>query len=342
MKVGLLFGGKSFEHDISIITANVIYHAIKENYEVILLYIDRNGDLKIPKKMKIDEFIKGRKFKRFTFVKNGVISGYKKIFLDAIISTMHGTNGEDGLSAMIANLYGIPYVGSNHISSSVTIDKYFTYAVLRSDNIKTVSTKYYLKGDIIAVKKFPVIIKPARLGSSIGISKVNNIFELEEKLKLAFLYDDKIIIQPFIENFKEYNQAAYFSDGKIVTSNVEEVFKSKDILSFDDKYINSKTEKKHAFITDEILIEKITKITKKVYSSLELSGVVRIDYMLVDDVILVNEINTIPGSLAYYLFEQNIDKLMSQLIKNALLEHQNKKHYGFESSVLSQKFTYKK
>ena len=341
MRIGILFGGKSFEHDISIISANIIYHGIKDKYDVSLLYIDKNGNFYNPKKIDIIELANDKKYKKFAFVKGGIKTlKYQKI--DVIISVMHGVNGEDGMASMIANLYEIPYVGSNNISSGLLLDKHFTYALLRNLKIKTISTKFYTNNTLDNTLKLPVIIKPARLGSSIGISKVNDIDKLEEKVNQALKFDSKIIIQPFIENFREYNQAAYLYKGDVFVSNVEEVFKSEDILSFDDKYLSSKVKKNHAFVTEEEIVEKVTTLTKKIYSNLELSGIVRIDYMECGGEVYVNEINTTPGSLAYYLFNEDILSLLEKQIYTALLNFQNKKETIFKSSVLYQKYNYKK
>lgn len=342
MRIGILFGGKSYEHDISIITANIIYHALKDKFEVLLLYINKDGDFESPKTMDMNNFATSKKYRRFNFVSGGVKIGCKKIDVDVMITAMHGINGEDGLAAVIGNLYNIPFVGSNHISSATLMDKYFTYAILRSNCIKTVYTNFYLKDDKVTVKDYPIIVKPSRLGSSIGISKISNKKDLKEKCDEAFLYDNKIIIQPFIEEFKEYNQAAYFSDGEIIVSNIEEVFKSFDILSFDDKYVGGKFSKGHAFITDEKLIERITEITKEVYKLFELSGIVRIDYIFKDNNIFVNEVNTTPGSLAFYLFEDKLSNLLEKQIINALHQFQNQKNTTFESSILNQNYLYKK
>ena len=249
VRIGILFGGKSFEHDISIVSANVVYHGLKDKYEVYLLYIDKEGNFLNPKKLDILEMANDKKYKKFSFVKGGIKTN-KLQRIDVIISTMHGLNGEDGLASIIANLYDIPYVGSNHISSGLLLDKHFTYAILRNLKIKTINTKFYIDNKIDDNLKLPLIIKPARLGSSIGISKISDINEFSDKAVKAFKFDNKIIVQPFIENFREYNQAAYLYKGEVIVSNVEEVFKSEDILSFDDKYLSTKIKKNHAFITD--------------------------------------------------------------------------------------------
>ena len=342
MRIGLLFGGKSFEHDISIISTNIIYHALKEKYKVSLLYIDKTGNFTNPKDINIEKFSEGKKFRSFSFCKKGIKVGCKFYNIDVIINVMHGQNGEDGTGAVLANLFDIPFVGTNNISSGLLLDKHFTYAILRNIGVDTINTKPYLKGEKISGTRFPLIVKPARLGSSIGINKINSINQLDEKIKKSFEFDNKIVIQPFIKEFRECNQAAYFYQDKIVVSNVEEVFKSDEILSFDDKYLSTKTVKKHAFITEEDLIEKISLITKKIYHNLELSGIVRIDYMIVDERIYVNEINTTPGSLAYYLFEEKILNLLEKQIHHALLNFQNQKTTSFTTSVLNQNYTYKK
>ena len=189
--------------------------------------------------------------------------------------------------------------------------------------------------------KYPIIIKPARLGSSIGIKKVDSYLDLEKELDYAFRFDSKLIIQPYISEFKEFNQAAYIYKDEVILSNVEEVFKKDEILSFDDKYIKD-TNTNHRLISDENIINRISKITKEIYTKLELSGIVRIDYMYFDDTVYVNEINTIPGSLAYYLFDESIESLLDKQRENSLFEFQNKRITTFNTNVLHKKYRYKK
>ena len=339
MNIGILFGGKSFEHDISIITANIIYHALCERFKVYLLYIDKDGSFKSMRKIDFESFEDKVGFKRFSFINQGIKIGCRKIRLDVIIGSMHGINGEDGISSMICNLYDIPYVGSNHISSGLLMDKHFTYAVLRSNGVKVLKTKYLFDKENISFDlKYPLIIKPARLGSSIGINVIKNDCDLENKLDQSFNYDSKVILQPFIEEFREVNQALYSYMDEIYVSNLEEVFKHDEILSFEDKYIESKIKKNKEFLKDELLIEKISSISKKVYALFELSGIVRIDYMIIDGEVYLNEINTTPGSLSYYLFDLEPYVLFERNIYEALRKCNNKKKTIFLSSVLSQKY----
>ena len=341
MEVGILFGGKSFEHDISIITANTIYHILKEKYNIHLLYINQNGRFKYLKKMDIKQFVEKKKLRDFSFVFGGIRCGIKREKLDVIINVMHGINGEDGLASVISNLYNIPFVGTSHIPAGVLMDKHFTYAILLENNIKVLETNFLIKDEKIKDYSFPLIIKPARLGSSIGINICNDLTEFENRLNESFKYDNKVIIQPFINCFREVNQAIYFYNNDYVLSNIEEVFKKDEILSFKDKYEDVKISRKKRFISDLTLIEKINAISKKIYALFELSGVVRIDYMIIDDEIYVNEINTTPGSLSFYLFDNSSD-MFSNLIYEALKNFQNKPNTTFESFVLYQKNIYKK
>ena len=341
MKVGILFGGKSFEHDISIITCSIIYHSLKEKHDIYLIYLDKDGMIRFSKDMDLENFKNYLKLRKINFIYKGISFKYKKIKLDVIINAMHGINGEDGLAHSISKIYDIPFVGSNNISSAVLMDKYFTYALLKSNNIKTIPTKFVFKDDELLIEDFPVIVKPARLGSSIGIKVINNKEELSG-LKDAFLFDDKVVVQPFFTDFREFNQAAYLYKGDIILSNVEEVFHKSEYLSFEDKYTDSKVNRKHILAIDKKLIERISDITKKVYKIFELSGVIRVDYMMVNGRILLNEINTTPGSFAYYLFETEISELLSRLIYEGLKVYQNQKKTVFESSVLDQDYNYKK
>ena len=291
--------------------------------------------------MDIGNFKSNQKFNEFNFTCKGIFYRHRKIRLDVIVNSMHGINGEDGFADVIAKLFDIPFVGSGAIQSAVLMDKHYTYALLKNNNIATIPTKFIFKDDEIKINEYPVIVKPARLGSSIGIKKISNADELAV-INEAFTFDDKVVVQPFITDFKEYNQSAYMYQGEVILSNVEEVYHHDQFLSFEDKYTNVKVGKKHSFISDEKLLNKISLITKKVYKLFELSGVVRVDFIEKNGKILLNEINTIPGSYAYYLFDTDISILLDRLIYEALKNHQNKRNTVFLSSVLDLEYNYKK
>ena len=181
---------------------------------------------------------------------------------------------------------------------------------------------------------------PLRLSKSLPENRISILFPFN-LISKSFEFDDKVVIQPYISNFKEVNQAAYFYNNEVIASKLEEVFKNDKILSFEDKYIVSKTGMDKKFISDEKLIENVSELTKKIYKLLELSGVVRIDYMIIDEKIYVNEINTTPGSLSFYLFDDGVS-FFKRLIYEALKKHQNKRIKTFDSFILYQKNFYKK
>jgi D-alanine-D-alanine ligase len=158
------------------------------------------------------------------------------------------------------------------------------------------------KGAIENIKPlgYPVIVKPCKLGSSIGIQKVESVATLLSALDTAFMYDDGVLVEKFIMPHREINCAAYFADGKIITSECEEAVAKGDLLSYDDKYSGSGKSVYPAHISEGIA-SAIKETTAYVYSSLNMRGIVRFDYLLCGDKIILSEINTVPGSLSYYL-----------------------------------------
>ena len=333
MRVGILFGGNSFEHDVSTISANIVSRYLQERHELFLIYVDYENELFLIKDLKNENFFK--KSKAISFVKGGIKKGLRKQKIDVLISVMHGANGEDGFACSLANFYQIPYVGSNHISAGLLMDKYYTYCVLNDNNYPVLKSELMISDkEINHQLTYPIIIKPATLGSSIGIEVAKDDNDLKTKISSAFEYDNRVLLQEYITNFREFNQAAYVYNGEVILSRIEEVFKNDDILSFNDKYLGVKITHKHHYLEDENLVNKINNFTKGVYELFDLSGVVRVDYILKEDKLYINEINTTPGSLAYYLFEGETNSYFSNLIYEALINFQNRKYLHFESDIL--------
>lgn len=333
MRVGILFGGNSYEHDVSIISAKIINKYLTKKYQVSLLFLNFENQLFLIKRLIDENFL--AKSKRISFVNGGIKNGLRMQKIDVLISVMHGANGEDGLAYSLANFYNIPYVGTNAISSGILMDKYYSYCVFKQNNYKVLSSKIVKMGESLNKKvHFPVIIKPITLGSSIGIDVVHDRDDFKSKIMNAFKYDKRLLVQKYVTDFREFNQAAFIKGGKVVLSKIEEVFKHDEILSFNDKYLGAKMENKHHFINDEILVDEISKLTESLYHLFDLSGVVRFDYMLTDDGLFINEINTTPGSLAYYLFDLSPEDLFDALIYEALYNYQNKHKLCFKSDIL--------
>ena len=174
---------------------------------------------------------------------------------------------------------------------------------MRSLGVKTVKYIYVRDpAEFLSAEKlgYPLIVKPAKLGSSIGIELVENREELERAIEAAFLYDDGVICEKYINDRREINCAAYYADGKVITSECEEAVSKGDILSFDDKYTGGGKSVLPAHIPQRIA-EKIKKTTANVYSRLNMRGIVRLDFLLGGEDVYLSEVNTVPGSLSYYL-----------------------------------------
>lgn len=381
IKIGLLFGGNSVEHEVSIISALQAKESFnKEKYEIIPIYITKNNEMYVGEKIgEIEEYknIKSliNKSQRIILVKNEnkveLIKYPFKIFgnnvydyIDVAFPVVHGTNVEDGTLQGYLNMLNIPYVGCDVLSSAVGMDKYVMKTVLKDNDINVLDCLVFTLKDYSDVDKikdkvlnkfeFPVIIKPIDLGSSIGIKKANNEEELIEAIDYAFTFAGKILIERAVVNLREINCAVLGDYEEAVCSECEEPVGSDEILSFSDKYLSngsksSKTtshgkgmanlqRKLPADISKEMK-EKIQNMALKTFKVLGCSGVSRIDFILDGEDVYVNEINTIPGSLAFYLFEaqgkkyeEELDKLVNLALKRE--REQKSITYTFDSNIL--------
>lgn len=359
----VLFGGKSAEHDISLITANLALNAIdEEKYNVYPILVDTENkwfyvkDFKnnITKNIKKEEiFLKLGE--NNLYIKKGFITK-KFIKVDCALLCHHGLNGEDGTIQSVLKLCGIPYTSSGVLSSAVTMDKVFMKMLFKEFNFNVIDYFYFTKNDyqekqykiIEEVEEklnYPIIVKPANLGSSIGINISKNREELINNIQIALSYDNKILLEKALEDFIEINCAVMGYKDDIVVSSLEQPVNWKEFLTFDDKYINgSKKSVKRIYPAkvDQEIKKQIQNLSKEVFEKFELSGVVRIDYIVKNEEIFINEINSIPGSLAYYLFEREeysftevIDKLIECAFKK--FEDENNLTYTFKSNVLNSK-----
>lgn len=368
LNVGIIIGGKSVEHDISILSGLQVYHAIdKEQYNVVIFYITKDNRWLVGEKLNNITTYEEEKYNDLLEVtlyktKQGVY--YKPINkrkkqqkIDIFIPVVHGDGIEDGTISAYLDLLDIPYTSSPIASSIIVQDKIYTKQLLNYINIPMIDyismTNYDIYEDIEnkvnELLQYPVIIKPAKLGSSIGITTASNNNELKHGIEEALKYGSRILIEKKLENIKEYNMALFLNKGKIITSCIEEVRKTDDILSFVDKYerldkLDENSDRQiPALITSE-LENKIKDMCINIYTYLEMKGIVRVDtiYDVQNDTLYLNEINTIPGSLSFYLFDKldiSFTKLIDMQIKEAILSKQkeNKKLKIFVSNVLNKK-----
>lgn len=312
----VFFGGKSVEHDVSIITGVMALNTIKRSkYNAVPIYVDRQGKFYTGESLFDLSSYKNLNYKKlkevtFKFGENKIyqIKGnkLKELFsVKCAINCMHGGLGEDGSFAGFINYLDIPFCSPNVLSSSVCMDKAFTKIMLKGLNV--LALPYVLVSSTDGVEKkvknlrYPLIVKPNKLGSSIGIQKVESEKDLFKAVASALKYGEKAIIEPCLTNFIEINCACYKDRlNKVIVSECEQPKGCEEVLSFSDKY--EKGEREFPANIDEKLSNYIKKTTEKVYVALGLDGIIRVDYMIVDGKVYLNEINTVPGSLSYYLF----------------------------------------
>ena len=361
----VFFGGKSPEREISVITGLLTFNCLdKELYNPIPVYVDGQSAFYTGKDVGDIAFYRSpnyNKLNRIYFLPGSpVVCFYSKKKLQSYtvfcgINCMHGRGGEDGTLIGLLRLCNIPFVGSDLFASSLAIDKEFTKKVLNGIEINTVDyfcvkrKHFYEKSKVIIDYlsnrfAFPLIVKPARLGSSIGIKKVDKKEELFSALTQAFNYDDKVVCEKFLQGARDLNCAVYEGVGNTLTvSEVEEAMHSSGFLSFDDKYgSNDKAVGNNRKIANDLaisLIDTIKESSKKIYRKLEFSSIVRFDYLLHDGKIYLNEINSIPGSMAYYLFCSKFSEfkqILTELIEVAIDRKKREDNYidFYSSNVL--------
>lgn len=310
MKVVIVFGGISFEHEISIVSSIAMKDVL--NHELTYIFLDENRDFyHIPTNIIKSKLFSSGEYKQFdkvNIVKNGFVkkggflSKEKPIDFDVALTLMHGGDGEDGVIASLFEFYNIPYLAPRVEACVVSSNKFLTKGYASSVNVKTIDYKYYTKGDKVVVDTFPVIVKPVKLGSSIGVSIVKTQEELEYALDVAYEFDNAIIIEPFISGVKEYNLAGTKVNGEFNFSIIEEPQKA-EFLDFDKKYLDfSRTSKAKEVDLGEELNNKVKESFERIYNNLFEGSIIRCDFFVVDNEVYLNEINSIPGSMANYLF----------------------------------------
>lgn len=378
--VAVFFGGRSVEHEISVISALQAINAFdKEKYEIVPVYITKQGrwftgdnllDIRNYKDMKsltdnaTEVFMRpeygdynlykaetGRFMKRNPIVKE----------LHVAIPVLHGTNGEDGIFEGLLETIGIPFAGCNTLSSANGMDKITMKMILRESGIPVVDYVWFtdkewfkrrdeILDEVEQKLGFPVIVKPANLGSSVGIGKASDREELIAKINNAEKFSQRIIVEHMVRKLKEINCSVLGDADDHQSSVCEEPIKSGDILSYEDKYMGGtktnagmqSSEKRIPADLPEETSEKIRKMAADTFRVLSCHGVSRIDVMIEeeDNSIYVNEINTIPGSLSFYLWEASgipFSQLMDKLVELALRRKRetDRKTFSYDHNIFA-------
>lgn len=378
--IAVFFGCRSVEHEVSIISAvQAMRAADREKYELIPVYVNKSGAMFHSSKMfeienfrDIDKLLSNSTEVTFLKKSDGVFmhplvkKAFKKvkdIKIDLAFPIVHGTNCEDGTIAGYFEFLGLPYISCDIISAAVGMDKAVFKDVLKSAGLPVLSCvrftarEYLLDAAAVSEKiknevGFPLIVKPINLGSSVGISKVKTAEELDEAIRLAASFADKILAERAVENLREINCSVLGDSDECAASVCEEPFMHDEILSYKDKYEGGAKEgpskgmaslgrKIPADIPGE-LSEKIRDISCKVFKAIGASGVVRIDYLLDNKTgeVFANEINTIPGSLAFYLWEatgMSYRELIDKLVDIAFRRERKRENLKFtiDTNILS-------
>ena len=391
MNVAIIFGGRSPEHEVSIVTAHQVKAALVENHNVIPIYITKEGiwltgdelgelstftDGALPSANDYDSVaIEFQTAPRFSVLprRKGLFAKKRDLNIDVVLPAIHGVNGEDGSLQGLLELMNVPYVGAGIIGSSVGMDKIMMKAVLNENGLPIVPYIPFTKHDwnssnddivdIIEEKTvYPVFVKPAISGSSIGVSQAKNTEELRDAIELACRYCRRILVEQGIENGYEIN-CSVMGTHTPIASVCEQPITSTEFLSFDDKYIHQNPEtdqtsddssgadntsgmagaqrKIPAPIPEEMTLH-IQKLATETFRILDCMGIARIDFLVsADGQVYVNEINTIPGSFSFYLWEPDgvsFPDLVSQLVNLAIETNHEKSRliYSYSTNLLSQ------
>lgn len=378
-RVAIMFGGKSVEHEVSVISGiQAIMSMNREKYEVIPVYLTKKNEMYVGEEIgKIEAYkdIPGllAKSRRVILVNEGdhivlmpypvKLFGKKNIEVDIAFPIVHGTNVEDGALQGYLKTIGIPFVGCDVTASALGMDKYASKVVLKENGVPvldsycfTTSDYAEIDGILDKVEKeigYPAIVKPVDLGSSVGISVARNRSELINSIDDAFLYARKIIIEHAITKLREINCAVLGDENEAIASECEEPLHTKDILSYEDKYVSNAKgsgSKGMASVSRKIPAElssekrkEVQELAVKSFQKLGCNGVARIDFMIDEENgnLYFNEINTIPGSLAFYLWEPvgiKYPELLDRMIQLALkrVREEASITFSFDTNILNQ------
>ncbi|MBE5893087.1 MAG: D-alanine--D-alanine ligase [Lachnospiraceae bacterium] len=380
IKVAVIFGGKSVEHEISIISAvQAMGYMDREKYEVIPLYMTKENAFYAGEDLENIESFKDipallKKCTRVILMQEGdkvnIVRYPLKKFgssvlnsIDVAFPIVHGTNVEDGALQGYLQTLGLPYVGCDVLASAVGMNKYVMKTVFKDNGIPVLDCGCYNQNDfedleglmdkIEARFGYPVIVKPINLGSSVGISKASDRDKLADALTLAFTFSAKVLVEHAIDQLQEVNCAVLGDELEAEASECEQPLNGEEILSYEDKYIGggkqegpskgmaSLSRAIPAYISDEMR-DTIRTMAVKGFQCLGCNGVARIDFMIdkANGNVYLNEINTIPGSLSFYLWEPigvKYTELLDRMIKLALKRNRENERltFSFDTNVLA-------
>lgn len=369
MNIGVFFGGKSPEHDVSIITGQLIISELKKSeHNVVPIYLGKNGEWYVSEELGTLKFFqdpeKDKKLLEFSKVSldleksQGKMVFQKKGFLgraieiDLAFPAFHGSNGEDGTIQGLFELFNIPYVGCDVPSSAIAYDKILTKTYYKSMGITTANFIFFSKNDwekdragaIAKIKTtllYPLFVKPPKLGSSIGISKAKDDKELEFAIEVAFLYGEKVLVEEGVENLMDIT-CCIIGNEKLEASLIQESVFESELFDFKEKYlVDGGAQLGNA--TDSLIIparlgdettKNVQDLAKKIYLGVGASGIARVDFLYdkVAQKVYANEINPMPGTVYHHLWKASgleLNELLKKLIDFAKERHKEKNKFKY-------------
>ena len=381
--IGVFFGSRAPEHDVSIITGTLICQGLlKLGYPVVPVYIDKKGQWLVDESLgrlasytggggKQNDFSKFAKYNldleasvgKIVLSKKGLTG--KSLTIDVAFPAFHGLNGEDGAGMGLFAMFGLPFIGCDHTSSGIAMDKVLTKIMYEQLGFKTAKFKHFLArqwqadsakilADITTNLRYPLFVKPARLGSSIGIAKANDEAELKQAIEVALHYEEKVLVEEGVSNMKDLT-IALLGDAAVsaepTVSLVQDALYGEALFSYEDKYIADGGaqlgEAVNNLVIPADLPEAVTKeaqrIAAEVFVKFGCSGIARVDFLYDSeaDELYVNEINTLPGNLYAHLWDKSgipQGELLERLIKIAQARHEREvsRISTFDSTILTQ------
>ena len=380
-QIGVIFGSRSCEREVSIISAvQLMKYANEEKYDIVPVYIDEHGSWYTGSPLKDI-----RTFMPFNPDAKGILKVYPDLSsgsgallyqnkgtglfarekteiaarIDVYIIVMHGMNGEDGTLQGLLELANIPYTSTGVTGSAVGIDKIAMKTLFRGAGFPVLPGEWFTRQEyaerpdtvLRTVNEklgFPVFVKPANLGTSIGVSRADDEDSQKDSLELAFEYDRRVLVEKGLDHPIELNCSVLGYDEEVQASPIEMPLNHDEFLDFRDKYLGGGGSKGMASLSrllpapiEDALKEEIQELSKKIFRLLDCKGVVRIDYMFdhTEEKLYITEINTIPGSMAFYLWENDglsYEKLIDRMIGYAEKAHadRNKNNYAYTSEIL--------
>ena len=380
-QIGVIFGSRSCEREVAIISAvQLMRHADPEKYDVIPVYIDEQGSWYTGEKLKDINAYKPFRPEQAGITRvypdlsagSGALLTVRKgtgLFakekvemvarIDVYVVVMHGLNGEDGTLQGLLELAKVPYTSTGVAGSAIGMDKIMMKQFFRGAGLPVLPGLSFSRsafeqdreavlGHVEKELGFPVFVKPANLGSSIGVSRADDPASLADSLELAFEYDRRVLVEQGLDKPIELNCSVLGYDGEAEASPIEMPLGADEFLDFGDKYLSSGGSKGMASLhrvlpapIEDSLRDEIQAMSRDIFRMLDCKGVVRIDYMFdrKSEKLYITEINTIPGSLAFYLWENAgvpYSKLIDRMIGYAeqAFEDKNRANYAFTSDIL--------